>query len=218
MVEKRGRSRRRGIAIDVAIASLATALMMRQHFPAMLHQIGGVLFGIPIAIHIFQHWAWIASLKQGRPKGKRLMGTLLMAAILACVLIMVASGLVMSTWASALGVPAGTGTARALHLPLSHLCYCLVGIHAGLHAKGVEKLPLPAVIAWTLLAATGIWAFTALGFGSYITGAAGFVFIDHSKPTLLDFAQYISVFALFMLAGAALQQIHLERDRNSSKH
>lgn len=218
MVEKQGRIRRGGIVIDVALALLATALMMRQHFPAMLHQICGVLFGILIAIHICQHRAWIASLRQGKLRGKRLMGTLLMAAILACAPIMVASGLVMSTWASALGIPAGTGTARAFHLPLSHLCYCLMGIHAGLHTKGVGKLPRPAIIAWILLAVMGVWSFVVLDFGSYITGAVGFAFIDHSKPALLGFAQYISVFALFMLVGAALQQIHLERGRNSSKH
>lgn len=217
MVEKQGRDRRGGIVIDVSLALLATALMMRQHFPAMLHQICGVLFGILIAIHICQHRAWIASLKQGKPEGKRLVGAFLMAAILACTFIMVASGLAMSTWASALGVPAGTGTARALHLPLSHLCYCLMGMHAGLHAKGVGKLPRPAVTVWSLLAAMGIWSFAALDFGSYIMGTVGFALIDHSKPALLDFAQYISVFALFMLVGAALQQIHLERGRNSSK-
>lgn len=164
MVEKQGRDRRGGIVIDVSLALLATALMMRQHFPAMLHQICGVLFGILIAIHICQHRAWIASLKQGKPKGKRLVGAFLMAAILACTFIMVASGLAMSTWASALGVPAGTGTARALHLPLSHLCYCLMGMHAGLHAKGVGKLPRPAVTVWSLLAAMGIWSFAALDF------------------------------------------------------
>ena len=63
---------------------------------------------------------------------------------------------------------------------------------------------LLACAFWAVVAALGIWSFSALDYGGYITGATAFAFIDPSKPIILSFAQHISVFALFSLAGIAL--------------
>ena len=77
-------------------------------------------------------------------------------------------------------------------------------MHAGLCMKGVGKLPRPALAVWAAAAALGIRSFIALDFAGYITGATAFAFIDPSKPAAVSFAQYLSIFALFALAGSAL--------------
>ena len=187
--------------MDVALAVTATLLMMRAQLPEMLHQVVGIAFGLLTAVHMWQHRVWLGSLSRGRLKGVRLVSAIGMAAILVCAIALIASGLLMSTWATSLGIAAGTGGARALHLPLSHLLYCIIGVHAGLCAKGVARLPRPALVAWAALAALGIWSFVALDFAGYITGSTAFAFVDPSKPLVLSFVQHVSVLALFVLAA-----------------
>lgn len=210
MAEQDAKARRRssktaGIAVDVALALTATLLMMRAQLPAMLHQVAGIAFGVLIAIHMWQHHTWLSALVHGKLNGAaQIVSALGMAAILVIAVALIASGLLMSTWASALGIAAGTGGARALHLPLSHLLYCVISLHAGLCMKGVSRLPRPALAVWAAAAALGIRSFIALDFAGYITGATAFAFVDPSKSTIVGFVQYASIFALFALAGAAL--------------
>ena len=205
--KKRRSSKTPAIAVDIALAIIATLLMMRTQLPAMLHQVAGIAFGVLTGVHMWQHRAWLSALLHGKLKGRHLVSAVGMAAILICAAALIVSGLMMSTWATDLGIAAGTGGARGLHLPLSHVLYCLVGTHAGLCMKGVRKLPRPALVAWAFVAAAGIWSFAALDFGGYISGATAFAFVDPSKPAALSFVQYASVFALFALAGVALNEI-----------
>ncbi|MBQ3338010.1 MAG: hypothetical protein IJG82_00185 [Atopobiaceae bacterium] len=205
--KKRRSSKTPAIAVDIALAIIATLLMMRTQLPAMLHQVAGIAFGVLTGVHMWQHRAWLSALLHGKLKGRHLVSAVGMAAILICAAALIVSGLMMSTWATDLGIAAGTGGARGLHLPLSHVLYCLVGTHSGLCMKGVRKLPRPALVAWAFVAAAGIWSFAALDFGGYISGATAFAFVDPSKPAALSFVQYASVFALFALAGVALNEI-----------
>ena len=69
----------------------------------------------------------------------------------------------------------------------------------------MRRLPRPALVAWVIAAAVGVWSLVALDFAGYITGTTAFAFVNPSKPAALSFVQYASVFALFALAGAALQ-------------
>ena len=203
--KNRRSSKAPAIAIDVALAFVTTLLMMRTQLPAMLHQVAGIAFGVLTGAHMWQHRAWLSALLHGKLHGRQLISAVGMAAILVCAAALIVSGLMMSTWATDLGIATGTGGARGLHLPLSHVLYCLVGAHAGLCMKGVRKLPRPALAAWAIVAAAGIWSFAALDFGGYISGATAFAFVDPSKPAALSFVHYASVFSLFALAGAALQ-------------
>ena len=212
---KDGRSSKAStIAVDVVLAIIATLLMMRAQLPAMLHQVAGIAFGVLTAVHMWQHRAWLSALLHDKLKGRHLVSAVGMAAILICAAALIVSGLMMSTWATGLGIAAGTGGARGLHLPLSHVLYCLVGAHAGLCMKGMRKLPRPALVAWVIAAAVGVWSLVALDFAGYITGATAFAFVDPSKLAVLSFIQYASVFALFALTGAALNKAagHLSKN------
>lgn len=202
------------IAIDITLAVVATLLMMRTQLPAMLHQVAGIAFGVITGVHMWQHRAWLSALLHGKLKGRHLVSAVGMAAILVCATALIVSGLMMSTWATGLGIAAGTGGARGLHLPLSHVLYCLVAAHAGLSIKGIRRLPRPALIAWVIAAAAGIWSFVALDFPGYITGATAFAFVDPSKPAALSFIQYASVFSLFALVGVALSKVLPKRGPN----
>ncbi len=207
--EQRGRSRTKvpAFAVDIALFVLLTLLMMRAQLPALFHQVAGIAFGALVMAHLWQHRAWLAALVRGRLSGRSLGLAVAMAAILACAVVLVASGLVMSTWATGLGIAAGTGVARSLHLPLSHVLYCLIGLHAGLSVHGAQRMPRPALAIWCAVAAMGVWSFVTLGFPTYITGSVAFALVDPSKPIPFTFVQYASVFALFALAGAVLQRI-----------
>lgn len=223
MVAERTNKNRRtskapAIAVDIALAIIAALLMMRAQLPAMLHQVAGVAFGALTGVHMWQHRAWLSAVLHGKLKGRQIVSAVGMVAILVCAAALIVSGLMMSTWATDLGIAEGTGAARRLHLPLSHLLFCLVGAHAGLSAKGIRKLPRPALIAWAIAAAAGIWSFIALDFVGYITGVTAFALVDPSKPAILSFVQFASVFALFALAGAALSATLTKKGARHDDH
>ena len=50
--KKRRSSKTPAIAIDIALAIIATLLMMRTQLPAMLHQVAGIAFGVLTAVHM----------------------------------------------------------------------------------------------------------------------------------------------------------------------
>ena len=118
--KNRRASKTPAIAVDIVLAFVTTLLMMRTQLPAMLHQVAGIAFGMLAGVHMWQHRAWLSALLHGKLHGRQLISAVGMAVILVCAAALIVSGLMMSTWATDLGIATGTGGARRLHLPLSH--------------------------------------------------------------------------------------------------
>ena len=140
----------------------------------------------------------------------------LLAAICACIIVVLASGLVMSSWAAAGGAH-GAGIARAIHLPLVHMGFCLIALHAGMQMhraipvlrKGLPSggmLRVCAVLLCVALVAFALWSLIDLRFIDYITGTVGFAFMETTKPVLLDLVECIAIFLAFALLGHVISR------------
>lgn len=220
------RARRARRFVDAALGVLVWLQMLQQAMPGHVHEACGVLLAAVLVAHIVQHRRWFAALARGRWDAWRVLRTAVIAAALAALSASVVSGLAMSTASSTLGL-GGTATARAVHLPASHLAFCLLALHAGLqtaslrptgavrpgggHSDGParpgegKRRPARAATC-AVLAAAGIWAFIDLRFPAYLSGAAGFAFMDAAKPVAFLALEYLLVAGLFFILGAILAQ------------
>ena len=205
------------IACDIALCALAVTLMLHMHMSDAVHQVLGVAFGVALIWHLVEHRKWFAALRRGRWSALRIVQTCTMAAILICAIGMLASGLAMSTWVVDAG-GTGTSAARAWHLPLVHIGFCLLGLHAGLQIrpprlKGNLQKVLAAVFALAIVG-FAIWSFIDLLFIPYIAGTVGFAFIDPDKSILLGALQYACIFAAFAIIGTALRYLCMAKARS----
>lgn len=208
--------------VDFALAVICVLQMLYQHVPALVHQICGVAFGVLIVVHALQHRRTIAALGRGRWTAERIVSTIATVALAVCIVCMVGSGLAMSTWASAAGL-GGAAVARAVHLPLVYLGFCLCGLHFGLKAHRILPLDrlaggarVAAIVVDIAVAALGVWSFAEVGFANYIFGRVGFVFFDATKPIIVSLVQHACVFALFGVIGHLIH-IALRPHRKDAK-
>ncbi|MBQ9068519.1 MAG: hypothetical protein IJ131_05565 [Eggerthellaceae bacterium] len=118
------------------LALLAVIQMLHMHIPDEVHEVAGVLFGVVLVVHIVQHSSWFKALAKGKWNALRVVNALVIDCLVLCACAMLASGLAMSGWAVALGAT-GSGIARAIHLPLVHIGFCLLALHAGLQMHRV---------------------------------------------------------------------------------
>lgn len=196
------------------LACLAVFQMLHMHIPDEVHEVMGVLFGAALIVHIVQHRTWFAALGKGKWSAVRVVDAAVIACLLLCACAMLVSGLAMSGWAVDAEVR-GSGIARAVHLPLVHIGFCLLALHAGLQMRRVipglctrttqsiaVKVLLTAIAV--VVAAFAIWSLIDLDFVGYILGTTGFAFIDPSKPIALSALQYLAIFALFAGIGYAI--------------
>lgn len=203
------------------LACLALFQMLHMHLSDAAHEIGGVLFGILLVVHVVQHHRWFALLAKGPWKAIRIVNAAVVICLLLCACAMLFSGLAMSGWA----VEAGTGgssVARAIHLPLVHIGFCLLAVHAGLQMRRVfavrsttatrgaaTKVLLAA--AAVAVAAFALWSLADLDFVGYVLGTTGFAFVDPAKSVAFSVLQYAAIFALFCGMGYALdEQLRIE--------
>ena len=203
-----GTSKNNRLVVDAVLALLAVEQMMHMLLPDEIHELCGVCLGVFVVLHVVQHRTWFASLRKGPWNARRAIGAVLIACLLLLLVGMLASGLAMSSWAVLAGAT-GTGVARAVHLPLVHVGFCLLAIHAGFQLPRIgsrkqepaQTLRIVGLAACAVLCAVGLWSLADLNFAGYITGSVGFEFIDPSKPLLLHGLQYLSIFVLFATLG-----------------
>lgn len=207
------------MATSVLLACLAVFQMLHMHIPDEVHEVTGVLFGVALVVHIVQHRRWFAALAKGKWSAVRVVNAAVIACLLLCACAMLISGLAMSGWAVDAEVR-GSGIARAVHLPLVHIGFCLLALHAGLQmhrvipvrnqqvARGTTAKVLVGVIT-VAVAAFAIWSLFDLDFAGYILGTTGFAFIDPTKPIALSALQYLAIFALFAGIGYRLRSFML---------
>lgn len=210
-------TRKLKITVSVLLACLTLFQMLRMHVPDGAHEVAGVLFGVALAAHIVQHRSWFTARTKGKRSTVRTINSAVILGLLVCALLMVASGLAMSSWAVGAGLR-GSGIARALHLPLVHIGFCLTALHTGLQIRRVipnrrntaeqgTTAKVLAAIAVTALTVFAVWSLVDLRFADYILGMAGFAYIDPSKPVIMSVVQYLAIFALFAGMGQEIDRL-----------
>ena len=155
------------------------------------------------------NFSWTKALFKGKYPLKRIVGTMVNAAVLICMLGLMYSSIVISKHIFTFMNLGGAGSARTIHLLCAYWGLVLMSVHLGMHFSQIAariKLKSKPLI-WTLrillcvISAVGIYEFIQLKFTDYLFGRVQFVFIDTSASAVRTSLRYTSILLLFTAAG-----------------
>lgn len=149
------------------------------------------------------------SLFRGKYNAARIVMVAVNAALLVCVALLSASGIMLSNSVfTFLNIHGGMAFARTAHLVASHWYYILVALHFAFHAGAVfgnipatkDRLhPVAAKILRAIpvvFSAYGIYAFILRGYYKYLFNTQTFFFFDVERGFALFVLDYFSIFVL----------------------
>lgn len=204
------------IVVDCVMTAILPLLMAYSLIGEEFHEWVGVVMFALFLLHHALNWKWHKNLFKGRYTAVRIVGTGINAVIFVLMLMLMASGMIMSRFVFRfLPISGGTSLARIVHLSASYWCYILISVHVGLHgnmlmgilrkAVGIRE---PSVIrkvlfrmAAIVLAVYGIHAFVNRGFPGYMFLKTQFVFLDYGEPIIFFLLDYLAIMALFAILG-----------------
>lgn len=189
------------------------------------HEIVGVTMFCLFILHHILNIGWIKALFKGKYPLKRIVGTLINAAVMICMLGLMYSSLVISKHIFTFIRLSGTMNARTIHLLCAYWGLVLMSVHLGMHISQIAariKLKNKSMI-WTLrillgvICAIGIYEFIQLKFRDYLFGKVQFVFIDTSASILRTSLRYAFVMLLFTSAGYLMEKlVSIRRGKSTS--
>ena len=198
-------------AADILMTVALPILMCYSIVGETAHEIIGVtMFALFILHHILNFGK---ALFKGKYPPKRIVGTIVNAAVLICMLGLMYSGIVISKHIFSFLNLGGAGFARTVHMLCAYWGLVLMSVHLGMHITQMSarmKLKSKPLI-WTLciifgvVGAFGVYEFIQLKFTDYMFGKVQFVFIDTSASAVLTSLQYSSVMVLFAYIGYIMQ-------------
>ena len=196
-------------AIDILMVALLPVLMAYSLVGELLHEIAGTLMlALFIAHHILNHRA-TAAMFRDRQTPERVFGTVVNLLLFAVMVLLPASGILMSKRLYAFLPTEGLSlAARTVHLLTSYWGFALMSVHLGQHVDrmtvGMKKRKgvwLTVASALTLIACYGAYEFIRRGLWQYMTLKTQFVFFDYDEPRILFFAGYLSMIVFFAWIG-----------------
>ena len=196
--------------LDIAMAVLTLVLMGGNGLfynafdgavdSGLVHEVLGVVLFVLWAVHVVLNRAWVKAVLKGKYNALRIVRTIINAGVIVCVLFLMVSGVMLSTYVFAwLGIESGSNFARTAHLLASHWYLVFVSLHIGLHLSMFIRGKVATGIA-AALGAYGIYAFIARGLWKYLTLQQPFFFLDLERGYLLFALDYIAIMALFAVA------------------
>lgn len=196
-----GKRRKTKLAIDVAMAMVLVGLMATAIVQDVPHEWLGVAMFVLVTAHVVLNRRWLAAVPRMRRDTLNLLQVFVLAALVVCVVGMMASSLVISRHAFGF-LPAlpGSSLARRVHMMCSYWMFILTFAHAGLHAR-FPKCTKPwckwaTRIACIVASCCGVASFVQLGLWGYLTGQVQFALVDSGTPFAFSVACYASVAAL----------------------
>ena len=196
-------------AADILMTAALPVLMCYSIVGETAHEIIGVAMFALFILHHILNFGWIKSVFKGKYPPKRIVGTIINAAVLICMLGLMYSSIVISKHIFTFLNLSGTMNARTVHLLCAYWGLVLMSVHLGMHISQMAarmKLKSKALI-WTLriifgvVGAVGIYEFIQLKITYYLFGRVQFVFIDTSASAVLTAMQYLTVMVLFAYIG-----------------
>lgn len=196
-------------AADILMTAALPVLMCYSLVGETAHEVVGVaMFGLFILHHAL-NFGWIKALFKGRYPPKRIVGTVVNAAVMICMLGLMYSSLVISKHVFAWLKLGGTMTARTVHFLCAYWGLTLMSVHLGMHISqinarlGLKSKPLILVLrsVFGAVAIVGICEFIRLRFADYMLGRVSFAFIDPTASAVLTALRFMSVVVLFAYAG-----------------
>lgn len=196
-------------AADILMTAALPVLMCYSIVGETAHEIIGIAMFALFILHHILNFGWTKALFKGKYPPKRIVGTIVNAAVLICMLGLMYSSIVISKHIFTFLNLGGAMTARTIHLLCAYWGLVLMSVHLGMHISQMAarmKLRSKALI-WKLriifgvVGVVGIYEFIQLKFTDYMFGRVKFVFIDTSASAVLTAMQYLTVMVLFAYIG-----------------
>ena len=196
-------------AVDLIMTAALPILMCYSVVGETTHEIIGVVMFVLFILHHILNFGWTKALFKGKYPPKRIVGTIVNAAVMICMLGLMYSSLVISNYVFVFLKLGGTGFARTVHLLCAYWGLVLMSVHLGMHiSQMAARMELKNKhLLWTLhilfgmIAAIGIYEFIKLKLADYLFLRVQFVFFDISASALLTALQYASIMVLFAYIG-----------------
>jgi hypothetical protein len=159
------------------------------------------------------NYKWYKNLLKGRYTAFRLFQTVLNLLAIISMLVLMASGIIMSRHVFAfLSVRVGISFARQAHMLASYWGFIIMSLHLGLHwsmiigmiRKAVKPVSPSAArvavfqIIIAVIAAYGLFAFIKHDIASYLFLETRFAFFDFEKSPVLFFLDFMAIMELFI--------------------
>ena len=213
--------------VDILMTAALPVLMCYSIVGEKAHEIVGTAMFTLFIVHHILNFGWTKSLFKGKYPIKRILGTVINAAVLICMLGLMYSSIVISKHIFTFMNLGGAGSARMIHLLCAYWGLVLMSVHLGMHfSQMAARIKLKSKpLIWTLrillgvISAVGIYEFIQLKFTDYLFGRVQFVFIDTSASAVWTSLKYSSVLLLFTAAGYLtdkLMTVHREKTNNKS--
>ena len=198
------------IAVDLAMTVALMLLMPYELLGQSAHEwIGMVMLVLFIGHHILNK-SWIINLSKGCWTALRVWQTVLVVAVLTCMLGSMVSGIVLShTVFAFFPMHGGQSWARTMHLLCAYWGFVIMSAHIGFHsemmtaaikrnARGfTPKTSKLLRVAALCFAAYGVIAFFKRGFPDYMFLRTEFVLFNYEEPIGFFFIDYVAVMVLF---------------------
>ncbi|MBR3158830.1 MAG: DUF4405 domain-containing protein [Atopobiaceae bacterium] len=198
------------IVVDIALSAVLVATMSTALVQEVPHEWLGIALFVLMVTHVVLNRKWILGIMRSRRKAPYTLHLILIAALLVCLVGMIASSLVLSKHVFGF-LPAlpGASWARRIHMLFSYWMFVIAFAHVGLHIRiprrmAPWKLRVMRVAA-AAVAAYGVYAFARLGLFAYLTGQVQFAMADFDTPLAVTFARYTGVAALVAIAFHGVQ-------------
>lgn len=194
---------------------LLAALLIYSLMSEALHEWMGLAWGAAALLHARQTAAILKAALQRPAPWRRRIEHLLALALLAAALAAAVTGLLMSRESLPfLRLRGFQAELIPVHAAAAHWLLVLMGLHIGLHWRGIAEALLPkraAVLSWALCtgfaasAAAGIPAAVRRGLTESLAAASDYLNLDPARPLVLHAIESLFMLCLFAALGALLQ-------------
>ena len=199
-----------GPAISETLGKFLPFTFDGYEYGSVIHEILGTALIVLFFVHLWLNRWWLKTLFKGRYNLTRTILTLVNIILIADVILILASGLIMSRMFDELPFADGLMSfARSAHISASFAGYVIMSFHIGLNWHIFSAMMfkrwkpgkiLPHVIAAALMI-WGICAFIRRNIWAYMTLESSFVFFDFEEPFMFFIGDYIAVMILFACLG-----------------
>ena len=211
--------------VDILMTAALPVLMCYSIVGEKAHEIVGTAMFTLFIVHHILNFGWTKSLFKGKYPIKRILGTVINAAVLICMLGLMYSSIVISKHIFTFMNLGGAGSARTIHLLCAYWGLVLMSVHLGMHfSQMAARIKLKSKpLIWTLrimlgvISAVGIYEFIQLKFTDYLFGRVQFIFIDTSASAVWTSLRYTSILLLFTAAGYLADKLMTVHKKTNNK-
>ncbi len=199
-----------GPAISESLGKFLPFTFDGYEYGSLIHEILGTALIILFFVHLWLNRWWFKTLFTGRYNVTRIIMTLANILLIADVILILASGLIMSRMFDEFSFADGLMSfARSAHISASFAGYVIMSFHAGLNWHIFSAMMfkrwkpgkiLPHVLAVAFMI-WGVFAFIRRNIWAYMTLESSFVFFDFDEPFMCFIGDYIAVMILFACLG-----------------